>query len=310
MSFSQTQRAELKNLFGIEVAFDIPLSEQTSIRIGGPADALIWPQDENQLVQALRFAREKGLDHFILGKGSNTLVRDGGFRGIVINLAKGFREFKKSKENGESVWIMAQAGVPTQQLVRWGAMEGLSGLERLAGVPGTVGGNIYMNAGTYLGEIGELVEEVKWCDRQGVAKRWGKEKLKFEYRSSNLPSSCVVLEGVLKLRKGNPETIEKKVREVFEKRGLAQPIDTPNLGSVFKNPGKKKAWELIEEAGCKGVRVGGARIADKHANFIINEGKATAKDVEVLIRMVKDRVKQTCGETLETEVKIVGEVEK
>lgn len=309
MVLSLNQKNELKNLFGDAVAFDVPLSQHTSIRIGGPADALIWPGDTEQLTRVLQFARLKGLPFYILGKGSNTLVKDGGFRGIVISLSRGFRNFAKVKENGQSVSVSAQAGVPTQQLLRWSALEGWSGLERLAGVPGTIGGNVFMNAGTYLGEIGELVEEVAFCDRHGSLKVFPKEKLKFEYRNSNLPASSVIVETLLKLNKGESGKIEQKIREVFEKRGLAQPIELPNLGSVFKNPPRKKAWELIEEAGLKGVRIGQARIADKHANFIINEGRAKAKDVEVLIRMVKERVKQVTGESLETEIKVIGEEE-
>lgn len=309
---SQTKKEELKNLFGTAVAFDVSLSQHTSIRIGGPTDAILWPDNVEQLQASLHFARTQGIPYFVLGKGTNTLVRDGGFRGLVISLAQGFRRFEKVKENGQGVLISAEGGVPTQQLVRWAALEGLSGLERLAGVPGTLGGNIFMNAGTYLGEVGELVEEVTFCDRQGALKVLPKEKLKFEYRSSNLPASSVIVRSLLRLGRGEKTQIEAKIREVFEKRGLAQPIEVPNLGSVFKNPGppagrQKKAWELIEEAACKGVRIGGARISDKHANFIINEGGASAKDVEILIRMVKDRVKQITGETLETEIKVIGE---
>lgn len=304
---SATIKNELQNLFGDAVAFNVPLKDHTSIRIGGPADAVVWPKDSRALSMALLFAKEKNLPLFILGKGSNTLVRDDGFRGIVVSLIKGFRQFEKSKEDGKEVWVAVEGGVPTQQLVRWTAMEGLTGLERLAGVPGTIGGNIFMNAGTYLGEVGELVEEVRFCDRAGRERVLKREGLKFQYRTSNIPPSSAITWALLRLEKGSKEKIEEEIKKVFEKRGLAQPIESPNLGSVFKNPGKKKAWELIEEAGCKGVRVGKARISDKHANFIINEGGALAKDVEILIKLVKDKVKQVCGETLETEIKVIGE---
>lgn len=307
MSLSQEQKQALQTLFGENCRFDLPLAPFTSIRIGGPADAMIWPEQEEQLVQTIVWAQEQRLDYFILGKGSNTLVLDGGFRGLVIQLGKGFRRFGKWKENGQSVWIEAEGGVPTQQLVRFAALEGLSGLECLAGVPGTLGGNIVMNAGTYLGEVGPSVEAVKVVTREGKTKTLEREKLKFDYRRSNLPPSAAVVWALLKLQRGDKEKIETKIREVFEKRGLAQPIEYPNLGSVFKNPGKKKAWELIEEAGCKGVRVGQARVSEQHGNFIVNEGKARAKDVLILIRMIKERVKQTTGIMLETEVKTIGE---
>lgn len=304
---STTLKNELKNLLGERVVFDTPLAPYTSIRIGGPADGLFWAQDVEGLRQALTFAKEKSLPVFVLGKGSNTLVRDGGLRGLVINLSRGFRGFEKGKENGSGIWVVAQSGVPTPQLVRWAILEGLAGLECLAGVPGTVGGNVFMNAGTYLGAIGDMIQEVKILDSKGAEKVLTKEKLKFGYRTSNIPPSAIILETVFLLQKGKKEELEKKIREVFEKRGMAQPVEQSSLGSVFKNPGKKKAWELIEEAGLKGVRVGKARISEKHANFIVNEGGATAKDVEVLIRMVKERVKQATGELLETEIKVIGE---
>src|SRR3989338_1176696 len=307
MSLSTTLKEEIKKIFGDKVAFDIPLNQYTSVRVGGPADCLIWPENEEEVTQIVTWIKDKKLPHFVLGKGSNTLVKDNGFRGIVINLTKGFRNFKLEKENGHTVWVKAQGGVPTQQFVRWCADEGFTGTERLAGVPGTIGGNVYMNAGTHLGEIGELVEEAKICDSKGKIQTWNKQDLQFEYRSSNIPYTSVVLETLLKLQKGERQKIEETIKEVFEKRGLAQPVELPNLGSVFKNPPKKKAWELVEEAGCRGVRVGKARISEKHANFIINEGGAKAKDILILIGMVKDKVKEATGITLETEIKIIGE---
>ena len=307
MTLSTTLQNELKEMFGEEVAFDVALSQHTNIRVGGPADALVWPSNAEQLQKIILWAKEKKIPYFILGKGSNTLVRDKGFRGLVINLGKGFREFGLTKEEGDHVFVQAQGGVPTQQFVRWCVEQGFAGIECLAGVPGTIGGNVFMNAGTYLGEVGALVEEVQVCDAKGKIQTLPKTKLQFEYRHSNIPPSSVVIATVLKLKKVGKEKIEAKVREVFEKRGLAQPIEMPNLGSVFKNPPKKKAWELIEEAGCKGGRVGNARVSEKHANFIVNEGDAKAKDVLILISMIKDKVKEASGILLETEIKVIGE---
>ncbi|MDO8526801.1 MAG: UDP-N-acetylmuramate dehydrogenase [Deltaproteobacteria bacterium] len=302
-----THKEELKVLLGEDVEFDLSLSLYTSIRVGGLADAFISLKNAEELQKTILWARTRNIPFFILGKGSNTLFRDGGFRGLVLHLGKGFRNFALVKEEGKNVWVEAEGGVPTQQMVRWCVEQGFTGLERLAGVPGTLGGNVFMNAGTYLGEIGEIVEEVSICDGKGKLQTIKKEKLDFEYRKSNLAPSSVVLKVLLKLEKGDKEAIEKNVREVFEKRGLTQPVEIPNLGSVFKNAGKKKAWELIEEAGCKGVRVGQARVSEKHANFIINEGGATAKDVLILIGLIKDKVKESSGIVLETEIKVVGE---
>lgn len=309
---STTLKTELQNLFGEGVAFDVPLNQHTHIHVGGPADAFVSPKNAEQLRQILVWAKEKKIPCFILGKGSNTLVKDGGFRGMVINLTKGFRHFGLAKENGHFVWVEAEGGVPTQQLVRWALDQGFCGLERLAGVPGTIGGNVFMNAGTHLGEIADLIEEVEICDAKGKMITSPKSKLEFTYRSSGISPSSVVTKAILKLEKGDKEKLEKLVRDVFEKRGLSQPVELPNLGSVFKNPpvgkqGKKKAWELIEEAGCRGVRIGKARVSEKHANFIVNEGGATAKDVLKLISMIKDRVKEATGILLETEIKVVGE---
>lgn len=314
MSLSTSEQKRLKEIFGEDVEFDLPLAPYTTIRVGGKADAILWPKDIESLQKAIQFAKEATLPTFFMGRGSNTLVRDGGFRGVVIHTGRGLHNFSLSRENGNFVWVTAEGGVPTQQLVQWAAENGFSGLERLAGIPGTIGGNVFMNAGTYLGEIGELIEQVTLCDRNGKVETLPKSKLSFFYRRSNIPSSSCVVETLLKLERGDKEKISKKVREVFEKRGLSQPLEKPNLGSVFKNPGlpsrgqgKKKAWELIEEAGCKGVRVGGARVSEKHANFIVNEGNAKAKDILVLIHMIKEKVKEASGETLETEVKIIGE---
>lgn len=305
--FSSTVKNELRELLGEAVTFDVCLAPHTSIRIGGPADAFFTPPSAAALQKALAFASEKSLGVFVLGKGSNTLVRDGGVRGLMIRMGSAFSRFEKIRENGAGVLLSAQGGVPTAQLVRWAALEGLTGLECLAGVPGSVGGNVVMNAGTYLGEIGPAIEAVKILDNRGREKMFTKEKLKFEYRKSSIPPSAIVLEAQFLLKKGNKEALEKTIREVFEKRGLSQPIEQPSLGSVFKNPGKKKAWELIEEAGLKGVRVGKARISEKHANFIVNEGGASARDVEVLIRMVKEKVREATGHLLETEIKVIGE---
>ncbi|MDP2599740.1 MAG: UDP-N-acetylmuramate dehydrogenase [Deltaproteobacteria bacterium] len=312
MTLSTTQKQELENLFGEDCGFDLSLSRLTGIHVGGPADAVVWPKNEEELARAVLWAREKKIPTFVLGKGSNTLVLDGGVRGLVISLTKGFRNFSVSRENGEHVWVQAQGGVPTQQFVRWCVDQGFAGAERLAGVPGTIGGNVFMNAGTHLGDVGGLVEEVQICDAKGKISVWPAAKLQFEYRKSSIPPSSVVISAVLKLKKGEKEKLEKEVRGLFEKRGLDQPVDLPNLGSVFKNPpagkqGRKKAWELIVDAGCKGVRVGGARVSEKHANFIINEGKATAKDVLILIGLIKDKVKEATGIVLETEIKVVGE---
>lgn len=301
------QRADLESAFTDRIRFDVPMSDQTSIRIGGPADAMVWPESEIDLKKLFSWARAERLPVIVLGKGSNTLVKDGGIRGLVVNLSKSFRSFEKIREEGETIWIAAQAGVPTQTLVKWCADQGFAGMEILAGIPGSIGGNLFMNAGTHLGEIGEIVESVTFLTSQGETATWNLDRLKFEYRKSNLPHSAVILSGVFRLKRGNSEELGRKIRVLFEKRGASQPVELPNLGSIFKNPGKRKAWELIRESGCDDVRIGGSRISKKHSNFIVNEGNAQAKDVQILIRLVKDKVKQSTQMTLETEIKVIGE---
>ena len=307
-----TQKEVLQKMVAEPILFEEPLANHTSIKIGGPAMAFITPKDETELVTVLQWAKTQKLSHCIFGKGSNTLVRDGGFPGVVLSLTKAFREWKIERQENNFVWVRVQGGVPTQQFVRWGSSLGLKGIEFLAGIPGTLGGNVVMNAGTTLGSISELIEEVTVIDQKGKRKNWLQKECHFTYRSSEIPTACVVVDALLKLEQGEVAGVEEKVKALFESRGLSQPVTQPNLGSVFKNPthGKTKlakAWELIDEAGLRGVRVGKARISEKHTNFIVNEGGATARDVMVLINLVKERVRAASGILLETEVKIIGE---
>ena len=305
--FSQTEKQELKELFGDAVIFDEPMASYTNINIGGPADVVCYPQDASGLEKILQWCEQKKCPYFVLGKGSNTLIRDGGVRGVVVSLSQGFKDFSLSRENGHFVWVQAGAGCPTQQVVRWTASQGYAGMERLAGIPGTVGGNVVMNAGTFYGEIKDILESIDVLDSSKKVRTILAEKISFEYRKALLPPKCIVLGALFKLEKMPAEEVEKKIKDLFEKRGSAQPIHQPNLGSIFKNPPKQKAKTLIEEAGLSGVRVGRARVSEKHGNWIVNEGGATAKDVLVLIGLIKDRVNESSGVLLETEIKVIGE---
>ena len=301
------QKEAMKTLTEEPILFEEPMSTHTTIRIGGPAAALAHPKNLEELTAVMQWARSQKVPVFVCGKGSNTLVRDGGFDGVVIHLSKGFKEWKMVREEEGSLTVEAQGGVPTQAFVQWGAGIGCKGIECLAGIPGTIGGNVVMNAGTSLGSIAAFVREVTLLDAKGKIAVWSKDDCHFAYRSCDIPSSSVVVSALLQFEKGDPAVIDSKVRAVFEKRGTSQPITVPNLGSVFKNPPKREAWRLIEEAGLRGVRVGQARISEKHTNFIINEGGATAREVLVLINLVKERVKQSSGISLETEIRVIGE---
>jgi UDP-N-acetylmuramate dehydrogenase len=244
----------------------------------------------------------------VFGNGSNTLVRDKGIRGMVISLAKFDRiEAMPKNEERRTTNVIAGAGVSLQKLVGWSIENALSGLEPLTGIPGTVGGAIVMNAGTKDGSIGGVVEGLKVFSK-GRMTRLAKTGLEFSYRKLKLPRNAVIVEAELALKEGVSAAIEEKVEAIRHKRREGQPLIWPSLGSVFKNPPHaRRAWQLIDECDLRNVRVGGARISAEHANWIVNENNASAKDVEVLINMIKEQVKERFNINLETEIAIAGE---
>jgi UDP-N-acetylmuramate dehydrogenase len=294
-------RKELAGLFPA-ARFAEPLSKHTTFRIGGPADAYVEAQDVGDLKTLYRFAKSRQVPIFLIGWGSNLLVRDGGVRGIVLRLRG---EFEKIRILGKKVW--AGAGVRLPQLVLRCAAQGLSGAEPLVGVPGSVGGALVMNAGTREGEIGDLVREVEFFDRKDLkSRRLSRGQLRFHYRRSNLEGK-VLLGAVLELKAGDKVDIIRHVRENQLKRLRTQPIHSFNVGSVFKNPPHHFVAKLIEEAGLKGRVLGGARISPKHANFIENYKHARACDVLGLVELARAEVHKRTGIDLELEMKVVGE---
>jgi len=299
----------LQALFPEQVKLQEPLKRYTSIQIGGPADALVFPETEEQLSGILNFARENRVPWLVLGMGSNVLVRDGGIRGIVLRLTKTLNQFQILEENDTTARVEVQAGVPLPKIVELGKKQGWSGVEPLYGIPGSAGGALYMNAGTRAGEIQAVVESVKVMFHDGTVEVLPKSKLKFEYRHVKLPARGIILSGVLAFPKADPVQVQERLAEIQQKRRDTQPLDQPSLGSVFKNPEKGFAAQMIEELGLKGVRVGGARISEKHSNFIVNERDATAKDVLALIGLVRDKVRDELDLRLELEAKVLGEDE-
>ena len=291
------------------VLFGEPLSRYTSIRVGGPADALAYPKTIEELLAIAQWARKNNLPLFVLGAGSNILVRDKGLRGVVVNLSQGFGRVEVEKEEGDVVILYAEAGVGLPRLVDFSAEEGFSGLEGLTGIPGNVGGALVMNAGTPNGEIADAVVSVTFLDPKGAIRTWAKEEIRYAYRESHFPRGSILISARLKTSRLASEKIRGKIQQYRASRLETQPLNVPNLGSVFKNPDKKgmHAGRLIEEAGLKNIRVGKARISPKHGNWIVNEGGATARDVLALMGLMKDKVKEKFGITLESEVKIVGE---
>lgn len=305
---SDSIKQQLKESLSQEVLFNEPLSRFTTIRIGGPADMIVFPVTIEEIQAILRIAQENKIPLSMLGWGSNILIRDGGIRGIVVHLGRGFQKIEISDMEGDEVKLQVEAGVNIPMLLDFLVAHGLSGLEFMAGIPATVGGALRMNAGTSDGTIGNTVQNITLISKQGRIKTLECKDLKFSYRSSNLPSGSIIIEARLLLIRSDPRVIKSKIEKYKKYRLETQPLTHPNLGSIFKNPSKKKfAGQLIEEAGLKGVRIGQARISEKHANFIVNEGKATARDVIALMGLIKDKVKEKLNVRLEAEIEIVGE---
>jgi UDP-N-acetylmuramate dehydrogenase len=288
---------------GGALRFDEPMARHTTLRIGGPADAWFEPESVDELQAVVRVAAARGVTMRTVGAGSNLLVRDGGIRGLVI-CTKDLRGLERVGATG----VRVEAGVSTGRLLHAATTWELGGLEFLGGVPGSVGGGLIMNAGTYLGEfvnVTTAVDSVRLADGARVTRRAA--ECGFRYRHSDLPPDEVVVEGRLELRPRPRAEIEADVRGLRDRRKDREPKGFPNAGSIFKNPTGQFAGKLIEECGLKGRRVGGAEVSPKHANWIVNVGAATAADVLALCDVVKAAVREKHGVTLEMEVKVMGE---
>ncbi len=279
-----------------------PMSLHTSLRIGGPAEIFAVPQTHNELRNLLQLAREYNLPLFVLGHGTNLLVKDEGIKGIVLSLhdlSSGCSFFDHQ--------VRAGAAISLSKLVREVAEQSLKGLEFAAGIPGSLGGALYMNAGAYGSTIGELVREVVTVDYQGNYRVMPLEELDFSYRWSSFQlEKVIILEGVLELEQGKSSEIKRHINENLEKRWAKHP-QLPSAGSVFRNPSGNIAGRLVEGAGCKGMKAGGAEVSSQHGNFIVNKGNASAADVLTLIDLVKQKVKDFYGLELELEIRVIGE---
>ena len=279
-----------------------PLSRYTTYRIGGPARYLLNPAEVEDVEKALQFAQDKGVPWLVLGLGSNVLVKDGGFSGLVIRLGKGLDKFEMKGATG-----IVGAGMPTPLLARRTAEAGFAGVERFIGIPGTVGGGVYMNAGAHGAEFAEVVTEITVMDAKGKLKQLTRKQIPFKYRTSGL-GQVIVLEAKLGLGEEAPAKLKEHQSRLLRWRKAGTPFDQPCCGSVFKNPsgGTKTAGMLIEEVGLKGFRIGGAHVSILHANYIVNTGNATAADVLKVIDQVRKTVAKKLGVDLELEVKVIG----
>lgn len=284
------------------VLFDAPMRQFTSMKVGGPADSLLFPKDADELKKVIRFARRKKIPFLILGKGTNLVVRDKGVRGWVINLTQGM---KKIKIDGKM--IEAEAGLSLQQLIQFSIQKGLTGLEPFYGIPGTVGGGLAMNAGAWGAELKDVLLSVTLMKEDGEIVERSRSRLRFSYRGLVIPPSWIILKGRFQLKKGKKEKTLERVKSYSEMRKRKQPLDYPSAGSIFKNPKEGPAGKWIEEAGLKGFRIGQAMVSDRHANFIINLGKAKAEEVIRLMEFVEKKIYEEKGISLEREVKVVGE---
>lgn len=279
-----------------------PLAKRTTLRVGGPVDVYVEPADENDLAAVIKFCSEESMRFFILGRGSNLLVRDGGFRGMAICLSQ--PAFSKIEIKGEKMFC--GAGAKLKNVAIEARRSGLSGVEFLEGIPGSVGGALRMNAGAMGGQTFDAVETVRVMDYGGNVREMPPSEMAVTYRSSGTLKNHVALAAVFKCKALPREEIEKRMKSFSEKRWESQPA-APSAGCIFKNPAAIPAGKLVDELGLKGSRAGGAVVSAEHGNFIINDGKATARDVLELIEVLKAKAKAERGIELHTEVEIIGE---
>jgi UDP-N-acetylmuramate dehydrogenase len=290
-----------------DLLLNVPMSRYTSLKIGGPAEILAEISDEEQAAEVLKIAARHGVPVHVIGNGSNLLVRDGGLKGLTLRFAEKFSDISSPASYDENTFILtAQAGAAMVALANAAADAGLSGLEFAAGIPGTVGGGVRMNAGAYGGEIGDLVVNVACVTRQGEMKNYSREEMGFSYRSSRITDE-IVLYVTLRLRKGREDAVRVAMRELNSRRRDKQPLTVPGCGSTFKRPPGRFAGELIESCGLKGYRIGGVVVSEKHANFLVNDRQGTAKDYIRLIEHVQRAVKEQTGIDLVPEVQVIGE---
>lgn len=284
------------------VKIDEPMKKHISFKVGGPADVLVYPSNYEMVKNLIDICKENDVDYFILGNGSNLIVRDGGIRGVVIKLG----HLNKIEVNENLV--SAQCGAKLCEVADQALKNSLTGLEFASGIPGSIGGATAMNAGAYDGEMSKVVESAIVIDNEGNIKELTKEALEFGYRiSAILKYGYVVLESRIRLAYGDKNIIKERMDDLAERRSSKQPLEYASAGSTFKRPEGYFAGKLIQDSGLKGTNVGDAEVSEKHSGFIINKGNATAKDVLNLIEVVKAKVYEKYKVELHTEVRIIGE---
>ena len=295
----------LQNLRG-ELRLNEPMARHVSWRAGGAAARTYAPVDVDDLAVFLRSVpRTEGL--YFVGLGSNLLVRDGGVRATVVFTHWALRQIALVSKGERDIEIHAGAGISSPKVARFAALHGAEGAEFLAGIPGTIGGALAMNAGCFGGETWQLISSVTTIDRAGQLHQRGRDQFQIAYRSVQGPADEWFVSATLRVPRGNSEKSRNKIKALLSKRIASQPLQQPNAGSVFRNPPADHAARLIEACGLKGRRIGGAEISRKHANFIVNSGGASAADIEALIDLAQSTVREKFGVELEREVRIIGE---
>ena len=295
---------ELLNILDEEnIKVDEPMKKHISFKVGGPADFLVKPKTEEELRNVVEFAKKENVPFIVIGNGSNLLVKDGGIRGIVIELSDNFNNYEI-----DGNIIKAQSGALLAIIGRNAMKNSLTGFEFAAGIPGTLGGALAMNAGAYGGEMKQVVKTVRLMDRDGNIFELSNEEMKFEYRRSLLTTKdYIVLSAVIELQPGNVEEIKEIMADYSNRRSTKQPLNFPSAGSTFKRPEGHFAAKLIDDCGLRGLNLRGAQVSDKHCGFVINSGGATAKDILELIEYTQEKVYEKFGEKIELEVEILGE---
>lgn len=285
-----------------DVALDEPMSKHTSFRIGGPADLFVTPDDIDELRDVIAACRAAGVPHFVLGCGSDLLVADEGYRGVIVSCTKGLVNVAIDGET-----MACQAGVPLREASEMACELGLSGLEFACGIPGSVGGACFMNAGAYGGCVADVLESVRCLMPDGTQQSLPVEELALGYRASRVrDEGLVVLSATFRLHEGDQDDIRARMDDFTHRRRKKQPLELPSAGSTFKRPEGHFAGKLISDAGLKGYARGGASVSTKHAGFVVNNGGATAADVHAVIRHVQDEVERQFGVRLEPELRFLG----
>ena len=303
MNKTDLSRLFIEELKDVKVLMDEPMKKHTSFRIGGPVDVMIIPSNEGELIEAINICRNNNIDYIVMGNGSNILVSDSGIRGVVINISEELGQITIDGTN-----LKVQSGALLTVASKRALKASLKGLEFASGIPGSIGGAIAMNAGAYGGEMKDVVTKVKCIDKDGELIILSNEEMKFRYRGSRVQDEgLIVVEVDMKLSEGNFDEIQGKMREYNKRRTTKQPLHLPSCGSTFKRPEGYYAGKLIEDAGLRGMRLGGAQVSEVHSGFIVNVDNATCDDVINLIKVIQKVVRDKYNVLLEPEIKFVGE---